>query len=78
MIQLMLNDGIMHHYTVIMSGAAVLFFIDGINYGNLTYPSNSDYSNLNFSICATVHRFTDGWDSTGDSMTAGNFFLNQQ
>jgi hypothetical protein len=78
MLRLMLNDGIMHHYNVIMSGATVSFFIDGINYGNLSFPSNSDYSNLNFSICAAVHRFTDGWDSEGDSMTAGNFSFNQQ
>jgi hypothetical protein len=76
--ELIFNDGIMHHYTLIMSGTAVSFCIDGIEYGNLIFPSNTNYSNLGFSICAVVHRFTDGWDSSGDNMIAGNFFLNQQ
>jgi hypothetical protein len=78
MLQLMPNDGIMHHYTLIMSGSEVSFYIDGTNYGYLNFPSNSDYSNLSFSICAVVHRFTDGWDSSGDEMIAGNFTLNKQ
>ena len=76
MLQLMQNDGVTHHFSLIMSGSSVTFFIDGTNYGNLNYPSNTDYSNLNFSICTTVHRFTDNWDSSGDNMTAGNFLIN--
>ena len=78
MVQLMPNDGLMHHYTLIMTGSEVSFNIDGVNYGLLGFPSNKDYSNLSFSICAVVHRFTDGWDSNGDSMISGNFALNQQ
>ena len=68
MLELMPNDGIMHHYTLIMIGSGVSFCIDGINYGYLNFPSNTDYSSLGFSICAVVHRFTDGWDSSGDNM----------
>ena len=78
MIELMPNDGIMHHYTITMLGSEVSFHIDGIDYGYLSFPSNTDYSSLSFSICAVVHRFTDGWDSSGDIMLAGNFSLNQQ
>jgi hypothetical protein len=78
MLQLMPNDGLTHHYTLNMKGSEVSFYIDGINSGVLNFPSNTDYSNLNFSICAVVHRFTDGWDSTGDSMISGNFSLNHQ
>ncbi len=78
MIELMPNDGIMHHYTILMLGSGVSFLIDGIDYGYLNFTNNTDYSNLGFSICAVVHRFTDGWDSNGDNMLAGNFSLNQQ
>ena len=78
MFRLMLNDGMMHHYTLIRSIFGVLFCIDGTNYGYLNFPSSSDYSGLSFSICAAVHRFTDGWDSSGDEMIAGNFTLKQQ
>ncbi len=78
MIQLLPNDGLIHHYTIVMSGSEVSFYIDDIIYSCLNFPSNSDYSNLNFSICAVVHRFSDGWDSNGDSMITGNFSLNQQ
>jgi hypothetical protein len=76
--KLMLNDGVTHHYTLIMAGSEISFLIDGTEYGNLSFQSNTDYSNLNFSIIAVVHRFTDGWDSEGDGMTTGNFSLNQQ
>ncbi len=78
MLALMPNDGITHHYTLIMLGSEVSFNIDGINYSYLNFPSNTDYSNLNFSVCAVVHRFTDNWDSGGDNMITGNFTLNQQ
>ncbi len=63
MLKLMPNDGTIHHYTVVMIGLQVSFCIDGVNYGNLIFPSNSDYSSLSFSILAVVHRFTDDWDS---------------
>ena len=76
--KLMPNDGIMHHYTLIMLGSAVIFCIDGTECGYLNFPSNIDYSSLGFSICAVVHRFTNGWDSSGDNMIVGNFVLNQQ
>ena len=72
------NDGTIHHYTLIMLGSQVSVYLDGINYGYLNYPSNEDYSSLNFSICAVVHKFTDDWDSNGDTMIVENFFLNQQ
>jgi hypothetical protein len=75
--QLMPNDGSIHHYTLIMWGSGVSFWIDGTDYGYLGFASGTDYSGLNFSICVVVHRFTDGWDSSGDSMVAGNFTLNQ-
>ena len=78
MLQLMPNDGLMHHYSLNTTGSDVSFYIDGVNYGLLNFPSQTDYSNLCFSICATVHRFTDGWNSTGDSMISGNFAINQQ
>ena len=48
--KLMLNDGIMHHYTLIMLGSGVSFCIDGSNYGYLNFISKTNYSNLNFSI----------------------------
>lgn len=78
MLQLMPNDGIMHNYTLIMMGTGVSFLIDGLNYGNLNFPSNADYSALSFSICAVVHRFTDDWDSNGDNMIAGNFLTSNK
>ncbi len=78
MLALMPNDGTMHHYTLFLLDSGVSFCIDGVGYGYLNFPSNTDYSTLSFSICATVHRFTDYWDSDGDNMVAGNFFLNQQ
>jgi hypothetical protein len=78
MIELMPNDGITHHYTIIVLGSEVSFYIDGLENGYLSFSSNNDYSSLSFSICAVVHRFTDGWDSFGDNMIIGNFSLNQQ
>jgi hypothetical protein len=75
--QLMPNDGLIHHYTVIMIGSEVLFYIDGIDYCYLNFPSNTDYSILPFSILAVVHRFTGGWDSIGDNMMVESFYLNQ-
>ena len=78
MLKLTPNDGAMHHYSIIMLGSEVAFYIDGTDYGHLTFPSQTDYSNLPFSILAVVHRFTDDWDSTGDNMTVENFNLNSQ
>ncbi|MGA2682658.1 MAG: hypothetical protein ABSF44_12755 [Candidatus Bathyarchaeia archaeon] len=75
--QLMPNDGAMHHYALIMWGSGVSFWIDGTDYGYLNFASGTDYSGLSFSICAAVHRFTDGWESSGDNMVVGNFALNQ-
>ncbi len=77
MLRLMLNDGIMHHFIVFILGSEVSFFIDGVSYGYLNFSSNTDHSTFSFSILATVHRFTDDWDSTGDNMTVENFLLNQ-
>lgn len=74
---LMLNDGITHHYTLTNSGSKVSFKIDGVEYGYLNFPSYNDYSNLTFSVCAVVHRFTNDWNSDGDNMMVGNFSLNQ-
>jgi hypothetical protein len=78
MVELMPNDGMMHHYTLIMLGSVVAFCVDGVNYHYLNFPSNTDYSSLSYSICAVVHRFTDDWNSTGDNMVTGNFMLDQQ
>ena len=78
MLNLTQNDGINHHYTLTMLGSKVTLNIDGTDYGILNFPSNNDYSNITYSICIVVHRFTDGWNSDGDTMTAGNFTLNQQ
>ena len=72
------NDGLIHHYTVIMIGSEISFYVDGIDYGYLNFPSNTDYSILTFSILAVVHRFTDDWDSIGNIMIVENFSLNQQ
>ncbi len=77
MLELALNDGIIHHYTLISYGSGVSFCIDGKDCGYLNFPSNTDYSNLSFFILAVVHRFTDYWDSNGDNMIVGNFTLNQ-
>jgi hypothetical protein len=76
MLKLMPNDGTIHHYSVVMNGSTVSFYIDGVNCGDLSFPSNADYSSFSFSILAVVHRFTDNWDSTGDNMVVGNFTLN--
>jgi hypothetical protein len=70
------NDGTIRHFTVVMNNSTVSFYIDGVDYGDLSFPSNADYSSFGFSILAVVHRFTDYWDSTGDSMVVGNFTLN--
>ncbi len=78
MLVLASNDGIMHHYTLIVYGTGVSFCIDGKDCGYLNFPSNTDYSNLSYFILAVVHRFTDYWDSDGDNMIVGNFTLNQQ
>jgi hypothetical protein len=75
--QLMSNDGLTHHYSLVMMGSGVSFCIDGINYGYLNFPSKTDYSTLNYSILAVVHRFTDNWDSSGDNVIVENFSLNQ-
>jgi hypothetical protein len=48
-----------------------------VDYAYLSFPSNTDYSNLGFSILAVVHRFTDDWNSVGDNMTVENFVLNK-
>lgn len=77
MLNLMPNDGMIHHYTLIILGSGVLFNIDGVEYAYLSFPSNTDYSNFGFSILAVVHRFTDDWNSVGDNMTVENFALNQ-
>ena len=78
MIKLIPNDGTIHHYTLVAIGSDVSFRIDGINYGYLNFASNTDSSSFSFSICAVVHRFSDNWDSIGNNMTTGNFWLNQQ
>ncbi len=77
MLKLMLNDGVMHHFTVFILGSEISFFIDGVSYGYLNFSASPDYSTLTFTILAVVHRFTDNWDSTGDYMTVENFLLNQ-
>lgn len=77
MCQLMPNDGLIHHYSLVMIGSEVTFCIDGTIYGYLDFSSKTDYSSLNFSILAVVHRFTDDWDSTGYTMKVENFTLNQ-
>jgi hypothetical protein len=77
MLRLTPNDGIIHHYTLIALGSGVSFWVDGRDYGFLSFPSYTDYSNLTFSVCAVVHRFTDYWDSSGDTMMTANFSLNQ-
>ena len=77
MLNFMPNDGMIHHYTLIILGSGVLFNIDGVEYVYLSFPSNTDYSNFAFSILAVVHRFTDDWNSVGDNMTVENFALNQ-
>ncbi len=76
MLNLMPNDGMTHHYTLIMLGTGVAFYVDGVNYGTLSFLSNTDYSSLTFSILAVVHRFTNDWDAVGDNMTVENFSLN--
>jgi hypothetical protein len=76
MLKLTLNDGITHHYTLTRLGPKILFSINGVTYGYLTYPSGDTYANMTFSVNAVVHRFTDGWTSNGDNMKAGNFVLN--
>jgi hypothetical protein len=78
MLKLMPNDGMAHYYSIIVSGSEVSFYIDGVNYGYLNFPSNTDYSNLTFRVLAIVHRFTDNWDSSGDYMVVENFSFNQQ
>lgn len=75
MIELMRNDGVNHHYSLVASGSEVTFFIDGGDFGHLNFSSGIDCSNFTFSICAVVHRFTDVWDSGGDNMTVGNFSI---
>ena len=78
MLKLTPNDGMVHHYTLVMNGSEVSFCIDGVVYGYLSFPSNTEYYSLPFSILAVVHRFTDDWDSSGDNMIVDNFCLNQQ
>ena len=78
MLKLTTNDGMMHHYTLVMNGSEVSFCIDGVVYGYLSFPSNTEYYSLPFSILAVVHRFTDDWDSSGDNMMVDNFCLNQK
>ncbi len=78
MLKLWSNDGMKHHYTMILQGAEVSFYIDGTNYSYLTFATVSDYNSLNFSILAVVHRFTDDWDSIGNNMIVENFYLNKQ
>jgi hypothetical protein len=76
MLKLMPNDGMVHHYTLVMVGSEVSFYIDGTVYGYLSFPSNTEYCSLPFSILAVVHRFTDDWDSSGNNMLVENFSLN--
>jgi hypothetical protein len=79
MLNLKPNDGVMHHYTLILSlGSGISFCVDGLYCGYLSFPSSADYSVFNFFVLAVVHRFTDDWDSAGDTMIVENFFLNQQ
>lgn len=78
MLKLTPNDGIIHHYSLILINSEVSFYIDGVYYGYLSFPSNIDSSTFSFSILAVVHRFTDGWNSIGNNMTVENFLLNQQ
>jgi hypothetical protein len=75
MLPLTLNDGMLHHYTLVTSGSNISFFVDGVDYGYLAFPSCNDYSSLSFSVLAVVHRFSDNWDSYGDSLVAGSFYL---
>ena len=77
MIKLTPNDSMIHHYSLIIVNSEVLFYIDGVYHGCLSFPSNTDYSNFAFFILAVVHRFTDGWDSVGNNMMVDNFYLSQ-
>lgn len=78
MLKLWSNDGMIHHYTLIMQVAEVSFYIDETNYGCLNFASSIEYNSLNFFILAVVHRFTDNWDSIGNNMIVENFYLNKQ
>jgi len=41
MVKLTPNDGAMHHYSIIMLGSEVAFYIDGTDYGHLTFSSQN-------------------------------------
>ena len=77
MMKLKPNDGIIHHYTLIIVNSEVAFYIDGIYHGCLSFLRNTDYSNFTFFILAVVHRFTDGWDSKDNKMMVENFSFSQ-
>ncbi len=77
MMKLIPNDGVTHHYSLIIVNSEVSFYIDGIYYGCLSFSSNTDCSNFTFFILAVVHRFTDGWDSAGNNMMVESFYLSQ-
>ena len=57
MLPLTSNDGLMHRYTLILFGSEVSFWIDGVDWGHLTFPSNTGCGGCAFSVCAVVHRF---------------------
>ena len=75
-VNLIQNDGMMHQYSIVIIPSYALFSVDSIHHSFLSFRTNGVNSNLTYSVCAVEHRFSNYWDSTGDSMIAGNFTLN--
>ncbi len=76
-VQLISNDGDLHRYSINISrdGTNDIFTwsVDDVVKGSLTHPSTYDYTELLYWTVMTTHRLSNGWDSTGDYMQAGDF-----
>jgi len=59
-VDLLKNDGLRHHYEIVVQGDRVYFTVDG---GPAKYIWGYSFGDDQYSLIATAHRTTDGWAS---------------
>lgn len=68
-VDLLVNDGQMHHYEMEVRGNSVYFSVDG---GPMRSISGHSFGGDLYGLTATAHRTTDGWASEGFYMVLEN------
>jgi hypothetical protein len=78
-VPLISHDGELHRYSIKVSrnGTNNIFTwsVDDVVKGSLIHPSTIDYTKLAYWTVMTTHRLSNGWDSAGDYLQVGDFWI---